>query len=269
MAYKTMIKNSVREALKRGEPQVGTWLSLSSPVAARFMARAGFPWLTVDMEHSNCDWETASAIFAHVAEAGCVPLIRVPSITHQNAKRALDLGAYGIVFPMCNTVELAELAVASCKYPPTGTRSVGGSVHALNFGTNAAEYYKRANDEVLVVVQAEHIDAVENIDQILSVPGVDAVFVGPNDLLASMGKTPQMETDDPQFVQALERILRSAKSHGVAPGIHVADAPTALRRIEQGWQFIAVSSELGFMNQAVAATIQGLGRSGSGPLARY
>ncbi len=264
-----MKTNSVLEALKRGEPQVGTWLSLSSPLAARFMARVGFPWLTLDMEHSNCNWETASAIFAHIAEAHCVPLIRVPSITHENAKRALDLGAYGIVFPMCNTVELAELAVSSCKYPPTGTRSVGGSLHALNYSTNASEYYRHANEQVLVIVQAEHIDAVDQIDAILSVPGVDAVFVGPNDLLASMGKTPQMETDDPQFVEALDRILRSAKSHGVAPGIHVADADAAKRRIEQGWQFIAISSELGFMNQAAASTLQGLGRSGAPPTARY
>jgi 4-hydroxy-2-oxoheptanedioate aldolase len=170
---------------------------------------------------------------------------------------------------MCNTVELAELAVSSCKYPPIGTRSVGGSVHALNFGTNAADYYRRANDEVLVVVQAEHIDAVDQIDRILSVPGVDAVFVGPNDLLASMGKTPQMETDDPQFVDALDKILRSAKSHGVAPGIHVADAQAAKRRMEQGWQFIAVSSELGFMNQAAGALLKDLGRSNQGQVARY
>ena len=233
------------------------------------MSRMGFDWLTVDMEHSDCNWETASAIFAHVAQAGCTPLIRVPSITHENAKRALDLGAHGIVFPMCNTVALAELAVSSCKYPPTGTRSVGGSVHALNFETNAAEYYRQANDEVLVIVQAEHIDAVNNIDQILSVPGVDAVFVGPNDLLASMGKTPQMESDDPQFVSALKAILSSAKAHGVAPGIHVADAAAAKRRIEQGWQFIAISSELGLMNQAAAATIKELSRSTSGPIARY
>lgn len=266
-----MRKNNVKQALQQGDHQVGTWLSLSSPVAARFMARAGFAWLTVDMEHSHCNWETASAIFAHVAEAGCVPLIRVPSITHENAKRALDLGAYGIVFPMCNNVEQAKLAVASCKYPLTGTRSVGGSVHALNYSTNAAEYYRQANQEVLVIVQAEHIDAVDQIDEILSVPGIDAVFVGPNDLLASMGKVPQMDSEDPQFVGALEAIFRSAKAHGVAPGIHVADAQAAQRRIQQGWQFIAVSSELGFMNQAASAMLQTLGptTARTGPIARY
>jgi len=264
-----MKKNAVKESLSRGEPQVGTWLSLSCPLASRFMARSGFAWLTVDMEHSNCNWETASSIFAHVAEAGCVPLIRVPSITHENAKRALDLGAFGIVFPMCNTVELAELAVSSCRYPPAGTRSVGGSVHAMNYGTNASEYYQKANDEIFIAVQAEHIDAVDRIDQILSVPGIDAVFVGPNDLLASMGKTPQMDSTDPEFVAALDRILKSAKRHGVAPGIHVADGESALKRIEQGWQFIAISSELGFMNQAASATIEKLGGSGIGSLARY
>jgi 4-hydroxy-2-oxoheptanedioate aldolase len=264
-----MKKNSVRQSLKNGQHQVGTWLSLSSPTAARFMARSGFHWLTVDMEHSDCNWTTAASIFAHVAEAGCTPLIRVPSISHENTKRALDLGAHGIVFPMCNSVEQAELAVASCKYPPHGTRSVGGSMHALNFDTNAADYYQRANDEILVVVQAEHIDAVERIEQILAVPGVDAVFIGPNDLLASMGKTPRMDSDDPDFVAALDRIRQAALANAVAPGLHVADAATALKRIEQGWKFIAVSSELGMMNHAAAGIVSSIGIANQKEIARY
>jgi len=249
-----MKRNTVKHQLRQGVPQVGTWMSLSSTIAARFMARTGFHWLTLDMEHSSADWETAAAIFGAVSDGGSIPLVRVPSITHENAKRALDLGAYGIVFPMCNSAEQAALAVAACHYPPRGNRSVGGGLHAINFGTQAATYYQQAGEELLVVVQAEHIDAVESIDAILAVPGIDAVFVGPNDLLASMGKTPQMDSDDPEFRAALRRIREAAIRHGVAPGLHVADAQTARKRIEEGWRFVAISSELGFMLGNAAQT---------------
>ena len=171
-----MKTNTAKASLKSGQVQIGSWLSLASPMAARFMVRTGFHWLTVDVEHSPANWETAAQIFGEIADAGGVPLVRVPSITHENAKRALDCGAYGIVFPMCCTEEEARLAVAACKYPPVGNRSVGGGLHTLNFGATASEYYARANEEILVIVQAEHVDAIANIDAICSVPGVDAIL---------------------------------------------------------------------------------------------
>src|SRR5580658_7633198 len=130
-----MRSNPVKAALAEGRAQVGTWLSLASPIAARYMARTGFHWLTLDIEHSPVNWETASLIFGSIADAGGVPLARVPFTSLENVKRCLDAGAFGIVFPMCNSVEEAELAVASCKYPPEGRRSVGGGLHSLNFGT--------------------------------------------------------------------------------------------------------------------------------------
>jgi 4-hydroxy-2-oxoheptanedioate aldolase len=157
---------------------------------------------------------------------------------------------------MCNSAEQARLAVAACRYPPAGNRSVGGSLHALNFDTDPATYYRRANDEILVVVQIEHVDGLARCEEILAVPGIDAVFIGPNDLLASMGKTPQMETDDPEFVEALSRIRTTAQRLGVAPGLHVADAAAAKRRVAQGWRFIAISSELGLMQQASADAVR-------------
>jgi 4-hydroxy-2-oxoheptanedioate aldolase len=264
-----MKNNRVKEALAAGIPQVGTWLSLASPLAARFQARAGWHWLTVDMEHSAVDWETTALMFAAIADAGGTPLIRVPSIAHEHAKRALDQGAYGIVFPMCNSRQQAELAVAACKYPPEGNRSVGGSQHALNFDTDPATYYRNANQRTLVIVQIEHREGVERCEEILSVPGIDAVFVGPNDLLASMHKTPQMETDDPQFVAALQTIRTTALRHGVAPGIHVADANAALRRIAEGWRFIAISSELGMMQKEAAETIRQVCGAAMQSLVRY
>src|SRR6266849_2133711 len=142
-----MRPNPVKRLLKEGKPAVGTWLSLGSIIAARFMARAGFAWLTVDLEHSLVDWETATHMFASIADAGCTALARVPSNRHDNIKRVLDNGAQGIVVPMVNSREEALAAVAAAKYPPIGNRSVGGSVHALNFQATPDEYYARANDE--------------------------------------------------------------------------------------------------------------------------
>jgi 4-hydroxy-2-oxoheptanedioate aldolase len=267
-----MRTNPVKAALKAGEAQVGTWLSLASPIAARFMARAGFHWLTLDIEHSPANWETAAQIFGAIADAGGVPLARVPFNNLENVKRALDAGAFGIVFPMCCTREEAEEAVAYCKYPPQGRRSVGGGLHTLNFQATPGDYYARANDEILVLVQAEHVAAVENCDAIFSVPGLDGMFVGPNDLLASMHKTPAMETDDPLFVDALRRLREAAIRHGIAPGIHVADAEAARRRIAEGWRFIAVNSELGFMVQgarSAAQAVLGSPETPSGPTRAY
>jgi len=266
-----MKSNPVKAALREGKPQVGTWLSLGNPMAARFMVRTGFHWLNLDMEHSPVDWEAASLIFGAIADAGGVPLVRVPFNCLENVKRALDAGAYGIIFPMCNTVAEAEQAVAACKYPPKGVRSVGGSLHALNFGSSAAEYYRRANEEILVIVQAEHIQAVENADAIFRTPGIDGMFIGPNDLLSSMHKTPAMDSDDPAFVEALRHLHAMAVKHQIAPGIHVADAAAACRRIEAGWKFIAISSELGFMLQAASQTVATVLGSAETPtgVARY
>jgi len=264
-----MKTNSVKAALRRGEPQVGSWLSLGSPFAARYLARVGFPWLTVDVEHSPVSWENAALMFGAIADAGGVPLVRVPSNSHENIKRSLDNGAMGIVVPMVNTRDEAETAVAATRYPPHGNRSVGGSLHALSYGTTAAEYYARANDEILVVLQTEHIRSVENAEDICSVPGVDAIFVGPNDLLQSMGRKPAMDSNEPDFVNALRHLRETAARHGVAPGIHVASAAEARRRIDEGWRFIAVSSELGLLLAAAQGVLKELGRGPGGETARY
>lgn len=264
-----MKSNSVKKALQAGQPQLGTWLSLCSPMAARFMVRAGFHWLTVDMEHSPVNWDTAAQMFGAIADAGGVPLVRVPFNSLENAKRALDAGAYGIVFPNCCSREEAENAVAICKYPPAGVRSVGGGLHTLNFDCSPGEYYARANQEILVIIQAEHRVAVENADAIFSVPGIDCVFVGPNDLLSSMHKTPAMETDDPEFVEALRIVRETAVKYGLAPGIHVGNPEAAKRRIAEGWQFIAVSSELGFMQQKAEEVVQSLGIKEAKGTVRY
>ncbi len=251
-----MKKNPVIRALQAGQPQIGTWLSLGSVAAARFMARSGFPWLTVDMEHTHTDIQTAAMMFGAIADAGCVPLARVPAGKHEWIKMALDCGAMGIVAPMVMDAAEARAIVAATKYAPLGNRSVGGGFHAMNYGATAEEYYRHANDEILVVIQTEHIRAVDLADEIYAVPGIDAIFIGPNDLTYSMrspdGAMPSQEV----FEGALMRILQAAQRHRVPCGLHVLTAEDALRRARQGFQFIAVGSELKFMLDGAADAVR-------------
>jgi 4-hydroxy-2-oxoheptanedioate aldolase len=264
-----MKTNPVRAKLKRGEPSVGTWLTLPDPTAAHLMSRTGFEWLTVELEHTPITFETAAQAFAIIASQGTVPLARVPWNNGENIKRVLDTGAWGIVVPMVNTRAEAEAVVAAARYQPLGKRSIGGQLHAANFDTDPATYYRRANDEILVVVMAEHVEAIENIDEILSVPGIDVVFIGPNDLHNSMGKAPVFDSTESQFVQAVQRVLKSARRHGVAPGIHVLDADAARRRLEEGFQFLAVASEAGMMLSKAQEIAGHLGLGGNKTVAKY
>jgi len=206
-----MKTNPVRQKLKRGEASVGTWLTLPDPIAARLMAQVGFDWLTVDLEHTPVTLETAAESFAAIADAGVVPLVRIPWNTRENIKRVLDIGAWGIIVPMVNSREEAELAVNAARYAPLGDRSIGGQLHAVNFRTDPATYYAKANDEILVILMAEHVKAVEAADDIFSVPGIDGFFVGPNDLLNSMGHAPAFDSNHPAFVDALNHLLQVGK----------------------------------------------------------
>ena len=248
-----MKTNPVKQALRQGRPQVGTWLSLGSVVAARFLARTGLPWLTVDMEHTHTDIQTAAMMFGVIADAGCVPLVRVPQGRHDYIKMVLDCGAMGIVAPMVMDADEARSIVAATKYPPRGNRSVGGGLHAMNYGATAEEYYRRADDEILVVIQAEHTDAVAIADEIYAVPGIDAIFVGPNDLAASMRSADGTPPSKDALEAELQRILAAAKRQNVPCGLHVFSHEDARRRIAEGWQFVAVNSELKMMLQGASA----------------
>src|SRR5262245_28950712 len=264
-----MRANPVKRALKAGQASVGTWLSLGSITAARFLARSGFACLTVEIEHILVDWDTATYMFAAIADAGCTALARVPANRHDHIKRVLDNGAHGVVVPMVNTRAEAQEAVAACLYPPAGNRSVGGSSHALNFDTDAADYFAKANNEIAIILQCEHIQAVRDFDQVFSVPGIDAVFVGPNDLAASM-RTPDGKPPPPDyFKETLAAILAGCKRNGVAAGIHTFSVEEAKMRIADGWQFIAINSELRFLMDGAKRVVDGMGIQRAGDIVRY
>jgi 4-hydroxy-2-oxoheptanedioate aldolase len=243
-----MRTNHVKQKLREGKPTFGTWLSLGEIHASRVLARSGFEWLTLDLEHSAVDWSQAAMIFAVVADAGCVPLARVPEGDHYCIKRVLDAGAWGIVVPMVDTVEQAKTAIAAAKYHPAGNRSVGGGMHMLNFDASAEEYYERANDEILVVLQTESPRGVENAEAIYRLPGCDAIFVGPVDLRRAMYGADGRKPTDEEHEAMIQRVIEIGKKTGTPTGIHVMDPQSALRRAKQGMQFIAVGSDLRMMN---------------------
>jgi 4-hydroxy-2-oxoheptanedioate aldolase len=239
--------NPVKRKLQRGEPTYGTWLSLGDLYATRVLARMGWDWLTLDIEHSPVDWSQAAMIFAAIADAGCVPLARVPEGSHHYIKRVLDAGAWGIVVPMVDTVEQAQIAIAAAKYPPIGNRSVGGGMHSMNYDASPTDYYARANDEILVVLQTESPRGIENAEAIYSLPGVDAIFIGPNDLRAQM-RTPDGADPSPEAHEAMiQRVIATGKKVGCPTGIHAMDPQNALDRTRQGMQFLAVGSDLRMM----------------------
>lgn len=244
-----MKTNPVKQKLRSGQPSFGTWLSLGDLFATRVLARMGFDWLTLDIEHAAVDWSQASMIFAAVADAGCVPLARVPEGSHHYIKRVLDAGAWGIVVPMVDTVEQAQIAIAAAKYPPIGNRSVGGGMHSMNFQASAGEYYEKANDEILVVLQTESPRGVKNAEAIYSLPGCDAIFVGPNDLRFQMRKPDGVFPTTAEHEAMIQRVVEIGKKVRTPTGIHAMDPESALERARQGMQFIAIGSDLRMMTQ--------------------
>ena len=261
-----MRENRVKRQLKAGEPSIGTWLSLGSPLAAEQLTQVGFDWLNIEHEHAAIDASLTQSLLQAICVGDTVPMVRVPWKGADWIKRALDAGAYGVVVPMVNTREEAESAVAACKYPPEGIRSLGG-IRTFLYG--GADYLEHANEEIVVVLQIEHIEAVHNAAEILSVPGVDAYFVGPNDLCASMGLAPSLEPDHPEYWEALNGVKAIAQDLGVAPGIHVATAERARRMIEEGYQFISINSDAAFMAESAAAEVARLRGGAAGETRGY
>jgi 4-hydroxy-2-oxoheptanedioate aldolase len=254
-----MRQNPLKVAFREGRATYGTWLSFGSVAVTERLAVAGFDWLTIDLEHAPTNHETAALMAMTTAALGCVPLVRVPSSADEQIKRALDLGAYGIIAPMVNTAEQARAVVASCKYPPEGVRSLAAGRNDLAWDTDSATYFAQANDELAVIVQIEHPTAIANIDAILAVPGIDCAFVGPQDLSANLGcKPPMLESPDPRYQAALDTIGAAARRHNVATGIMVANAEQARRRAEQGFQLIALASEIRLFSVAIAELVKQL-----------
>ena len=248
-----MTPNHVKRRLQTGGAQFGTLLNFADPLVAEIMASIGFDWLLIDTEHGPIDVGVLATMFATITRYPVAPLARVPALSEEHVKRVLDAGAWGVLAPNVKTREEAELLVAACKYPPAGRRSLGSGRFALSFRTDAPTYFSRANDEILVIAQIEHAEAVKNIDAILGVPGIDALYVGPNDLCASMGLAPSLEPAHREFQEAMRTVLAAAQRHRVVPGIHCASAETVNRRIADGWRMVGMINDQRFLASAARA----------------
>jgi 2-dehydro-3-deoxyglucarate aldolase len=238
--------NTFRKRLIDGELLIGTMVTLPTPSAAEILAEVGFDWLFIDGEHGPLETGDILAILQAVGHrVPCV--VRVPAGDEVPIKKVLDLGASGIIVPQVNTAQQAEDVVRFARYAPQGGRGVG-LARAHGYGMRFQEYLASANDLVAVIVQAEHATAVENIDAIVKVPGVDAIQLGPYDLSASLGKMGMI--DDPIVTGAIDRITSACQSVGMAKGHFGVNAAAVQPYIEQGYTLITVGVDTLFLGAA-------------------
>ncbi len=245
-----MVKNVVKRKIRAGEATVGNWVSLPSPSIVEILAEIGMDWLVLDTEHGPFGEEILEDMMRALRGTGVVPIVRVAETDPALIKKALDRGAQGIICPLVNSAEEARLAVSACKYPPEGIRGVAGT-RASDYGRNLDTYFRTWNEEVLVICQIETRAALENVEEIAAVPGVDMLFVGPFDLSANLGVFGDIGSSVVQ--QAIERVVSVAASAGRAVGYYASDAEEARRQIRRGMHFVAVGSEVRFLSVAAEA----------------
>lgn len=262
-----MRENSALARWRAGDVTHGGWLSIPSSFSAEAMANLGFDWLCIDMQHGVSDYADAVTMLQAISTTNTPPIVRVPWNEFGIIGRMLDAGAMGVIIPMVNSAEEAKQAVAACRYYPEGARSFGPARAAYYAGS---DYFAHANREVACIPMIETRQAVERIDEILAVPGIDAVYVGPADLSITLGLPPGMDNAAPEFNDALATIVAACKRHGVTPGIH-SSAALAAKRAEQGFRMITITADLGAMAAGAAGdlrNVRGGGATGAQPVYR-
>ncbi|OUM02555.1 HpcH/HpaI aldolase family protein [Variovorax sp. JS1663] len=256
-----MRENRLRTLWKSGGAAVNGWLAVPNSFSAEVMAHQGWDSLTIDLQHGVVDYQAMVGMLQAISTTATVPVVRVPWLEPAALMKALDAGAYGVICPMVNTREEAQRLVAYTHYAPRGGRSFG-PVRALLYG--GADYPQQANDTIVTFAMIETAQALDNLDDILSVEGLDAVYIGPSDLSLALGCRPVFDDVDPPVAQAIDHILDRAKAHGLVAGIHNGDPNVALARIAKGFQFVTVSSDARIM---AAGSQQLLSRMRAAPAA--
>ena len=235
-----MRENAVKRKWREGKAAVGCWLSIPSTYSAEIMSHQGFDYVCVDMQHGMIDYADAARMFTAISTTDSTPFVRVPWNDPAIIMKVLDAGAYGVVVPLINTRADAELAVSACRYPPEGIRSNGANRAILYAGS---DYVANANREMACCLMIETRQGLDNLDEILSVPGVDAIYIGPSDLSFALGLPPRMDSDVPLHVETVARILDGCKRHGVAAGIHTGGAPFSAAKVKEGFQMVTLTSD--------------------------
>jgi len=245
-----LLQNAFKRALKAGKPQIGLWSTLSSNYSVEVLAGAGFDWILLDTEHSPSELENLLTQLQAAAPYPTHAVVRVPWNDMVTIKRVLDIGAQSLLIPYVSTPEEAAAAVSYTRYPPKGVRGVAGTTRATRFG-RVKDYARRAHEEICVLVQVETQRAVDNIEAIAAVEGVDGVFIGPADLHASLGY--MGEIANPKVMPLIDEAIRRIRKCGKAPGILTTNEELARRQLEIGALFVAVGNDIGILARGAEA----------------
>ncbi len=235
-----MRENKLRTLWSEDKAAVNGWLAIANSFCAETMAHQGWDTLTIDLQHGVVDYQAMVGMLQAISTTATVPIVRVPWLEPGIIMKTLDAGAYGVICPMVNTREEAQRFVSYTSYAPKGTRSFG-PVRALLYG--GADYPTQANDTIVRFAMIETAQALDNLDAILSVEGLDAIYIGPSDLSLALGCKPQFDDVEPKVAQAIDHIVARAKAHGVVAGIHNGRSDVAKARIAKGFRFVTVSSD--------------------------
>jgi len=244
-----MRKNKLRQIVKDGGKIINGWCAIPNSYAAEVYSHCGWDSVTIDLQHGPVDFQAAVGMLQAISTTDAVPMCRVPWNDAAIIMKLLDAGSYGLICPMINTKAEAEQFVSFGRYPPIGTRSMGPN-RAVQYG--GADYWQGANDEVLLFAMIETRAGLANLEEILSVKGLDGVYVGPSDLSMAMGKPPTLDPSDGEVIAAIEQIARVTRSKGMIAGVHTDGPATAKKRFEQGYQLTTLMNDARVM--AVAAT---------------
>ena len=251
--------NKVRELWAAGKPVLNSWCGIPSSFSAEVMASMGWDSLVIDMQHGMIDYQMMVTMLQGISTTDTTPMVRVPWNDPAHIQKALDAGAYGIVCPMINNRAEAEKFAGSMRYAPVGYRS-SGPIRAALYG--GADYHAKANDIVVAFGMIETQEALDNLDEILSVKGLDAVYIGPSDLSISLGYAPGGDKPDEWMMTALKKVLDGCKRHKVQPGIHCGAPAYAKKMIEMGFTFVTVGGDTRFVTMGGQAAVAEM-RSGT------
>jgi 4-hydroxy-2-oxoheptanedioate aldolase len=243
----------LKARIDAGKANVNGWLAIPSGFSAEVMAQCGWDSVTVDMQHGVQDYQSMVQCFQAMQAHPVTPLVRVPWNEPGIIGKSLDGGAWGIISPMCNNKAEAKALADACMYPPLGKRS-NGPIRAAAYGV-ASSYQTTANDEVMVIPMIETQEGIDNIDEILSVPGISGIYVGPSDMGFSLGLIPILDREEPLILGIYEKLLASCKKHGKFAGIHNGSASYAARMVKMGFQLLTIQNDSGLMAKAAREAV--------------
>ncbi len=248
-----MRKNLIKKSLAEGGRVVNGWCSIPSSYSAELMAHQGFDSVTIDLQHGPVDFQVALSMLQAISTTDAVPMARVPWNDPAIIMKLLDAGSYGLICPMINSKAEAEAFVGAARYAPKGFRSFGPN-RAVQYG--GADYWQHANEEVLLFAMIETTKALSNLDEILSVPGLNGIYIGPADLSLSMGHTPTLAPSEAEVLSAIAKVCERARSKGLIAGVHTDGAATARKRFDEGFQLCTILNDARLLAGAAQAAVR-------------